>query len=85
MNYGAVSKETVEEMLLGLDSDTAIAVSGIAGPGGGTIDKPVGTVYIGVRVKDDVTIEKYGIKGERERVRQKSCQQAMFNLLNMLR
>ncbi len=85
LNYGAVSKETVEEMLLGLKSDTAIAVSGIAGPTGGSKDKPVGTVYIGVKVKRDIKVERYEIKGERERVRQKSCQQAMFNLLNMLR
>lgn len=84
-NYGAVSKETVTEMLLGLDSDTAIAVSGIAGPGGGTKEKPVGTVYIGVKVREDIRVERYEIKGERERIRQRSCQQALFNLLNMLR
>ncbi len=84
-DYGAVSKETVTEMLLGLDSDTAIAVSGIAGPGGGSEEKPVGTVYIGVKVKEDIRVERYEIKGERERVRQRSCQQAVFNLLNMLR
>lgn len=84
-NYGAVSKETVTEMLLGLDSDTAIAVSGIAGPGGGTKEKPVGTVYIGVKVREDIRVERYEIKGERERIRQRSCQQALFNLLNMFR
>jgi nicotinamide-nucleotide amidase len=50
--YGAVSRECVEQMLLGVKkmakSDYAIAISGIAGPNGGSKEKPVGTVYIGL-------------------------------------
>lgn len=82
--FGAVSRECVKEMLQGLKSDTAIAVSGIAGPGGGTKEKPVGTVYIGVRVKNNIDIKKYEIKGDREKVRIKSTYTALFNLLNIL-
>lgn len=56
-NFGAVSKETVTEMLQGLFEQTtcdyAVAVSGIAGPTGGTKDKPVGTVYVGVAKRDN--------------------------------
>ena len=52
-NYGAVSQECVSQMLEGIKnlagSDYAIAVSGIAGPTGGTEEKPVGTVYIGLQ------------------------------------
>ena len=58
--YGAVSEQTVKEMALGgvfaADSDACIAVSGIAGPDGGTDEKPVGLVYIGCCIKDDVTV-----------------------------
>ena len=82
--YGAVSEECVREMLLGLDSDTAIAVSGIAGPLGGTDEKPVGTVYIGVRVKEYINIERHNIKGDREKVRVRTTYNALFNLLNII-
>lgn len=82
--YGAVSEECVKEMLLGLDSDTAIAVSGIAGPEGGTADKPVGTIYIGTRVKEKIKIKKYKLQGDRERIRIRTSYTALFNLLNML-
>lgn len=51
-NFGAVSEETVTEMLNGalkqLQVDVAVAISGVAGPNGGSLEKPVGTVYIGV-------------------------------------
>lgn len=82
--YGAVSEECVKEMLFGLDSDTAIAVSGIAGPEGGTADKPVGTIYIGTRVKEKIKIKKYKLQGDREKIRIKTNYTALFNLLNML-
>ena len=56
IKYGAVSTQTVDEMLKGVikkfDSTYAIAVSGVAGPGGGTKDKPVGTVVIGIMKKN---------------------------------
>ncbi|MFA6618243.1 MAG: CinA family nicotinamide mononucleotide deamidase-related protein [Candidatus Neomarinimicrobiota bacterium] len=60
--YGAVSEETVTAMLKGLfnktNADLCIAASGIAGPGGGTVDKPVGLVYIGVKYYHKIIIQK---------------------------
>ncbi len=83
-NFGAVSKETVFEMLKGLETDCKIAVSGIAGPNGGTPQKPVGTVFIGVEFSDKILIEKYLFKGSREEIRQKSTKQALENILNLI-
>ena len=57
--YGAVSEQTVCEMVKGvisiLNTDIGIAVSGIAGPGGGTTDKPVGTVWLAVAYHKNIT------------------------------
>ncbi|MCO5233435.1 MAG: CinA family nicotinamide mononucleotide deamidase-related protein [Chitinophagales bacterium] len=68
--YGAVSEETVQEMLLGalksLNTDIVIAVSGVAGPGGGSIEKPVGLVYIGVADKRHQIIKKMHFTNNRE-------------------
>ena len=63
--YGAVSVQTAEEMVHGLlkntGSDYAIATTGIAGPTGGTKEKPVGLVYIGVGKSDSVRVVKYNV------------------------
>lgn len=60
--HGAVSEETVQEMLVGLVNrthcDAGVAVSGIAGPGGGTADKPVGTIWIATGNKDTIVTRK---------------------------
>ena len=82
--YGAVSKETAQEMVLGLDSDIALSTTGIAGPGGGSTDKPVGLVYIGIRIKDKIYIEKRVFKGDRSKVRKKAVSQALFSLIKIL-
>ncbi len=67
--YGAVSEQTVKEMLLGAieisKANYAIAVSGIAGPTGGTPTKPVGTVYIGVADRKSLKVELHHFKGDR--------------------
>ena len=81
--YGAVSEQTVKEMLQGAleisKADYAIAVSGIAGPTGGTPNKPVGTVYIGVANKKEMKIELHHFKGDRNYIQY----QAMMNGIRM--
>jgi len=82
INYGVVSCEVVEEMLFGVikkfNSDFAIAVSGIAGPNGGTENKPVGTVAIGVlSVSGEKNIQLYHFKGTRKEVQMQAAKTAL--------
>jgi nicotinamide-nucleotide amidase len=72
--HGSVSKEVVSAMAKGaidvLKADCAIAVSGIAGPGGGTQAKPVGLVYIGIALPAGTTVQEFRFAGDREEIRQ---------------
>ena len=86
---GAVSSEVVREMLNGLlknsKIDVGIATSGVAGPGGGTDSKPVGTVYIGWVFKEfDCCIEKYNFVGDRQLVREQASNKAINGLFEYL-
>ncbi len=85
--YGSVSEETVREMIIGsldkINSDYTIAVSGIMGPDGGTDEKPVGTVWIGVGNKDEVLIKKFHCRYDRQRNIEITSIYA-FNLLRIL-
>ena len=83
--YGAVSEEVAREMLAGLNTDIGISTTGIAGPGGGSKDKPVGLVYIGIKVKDEVKIFKRELKGDRNKIRQRAMMHALYNLLKILK
>lgn len=83
--YGAVSEETAREMLNGLKTDVAIATTGVAGPGGGTLEKPVGLVYVGVKVDSEVEVIRKEFKGERNKIRQRTTLFALYSLLKMLR
>ena len=83
--YGSVSEEVAREMLAGLKTDVGISTTGIAGPGGGTKDKPVGLVYIGIKVKDEVKVFKRELKGDRNKIRQRAMMHALYNLLKILK
>ncbi len=83
--YGAVSEEVAREMLAGLKTDIAISTTGIAGPDGGTKDKPVGLVYIGIKVKDEVRVFRRELKGDRNKIRQRAMMHALYNLLKILK
>lgn len=83
--YGAVSEEVAREMLAGLKTDVAISTTGIAGPGGGSKEKPVGLVYIGIRVKDKIKIFRRELKGDRNKIRQRAMMHALYNLLKILK
>lgn len=83
--HGAVSQKTVEEMARGarrlLGSTYAVAVSGVAGPGGGTAEKPVGTVHLAVAGPDDAVVTRQLLwPGDREQVRRI----AAFAALNLV-
>ena len=79
--YGAVSENVAEEMVKGAaaaaKADVAVAVTGIAGPDGGTEEKPVGLVYIACGVKGKVTVKKYQFSGNRAKVRESSVSAAL--------
>lgn len=83
--YGAVSEECAREMAEGVrrisGADYGVSVTGIAGPDGGTEDKPVGTVYIGVSDENGTIARRFQFRGERGWVRTLSC----GNALNLLR
>ncbi len=83
--YGAVSEETVREMALGVQrkfkTDYSIATTGIAGPSGGSAEKPVGTVWIGIATPQTVITRKYQLGSDRARIIVESSLYA----LNMLR
>ncbi|WP_427169301.1 CinA family nicotinamide mononucleotide deamidase-related protein [Fusobacterium nucleatum] len=83
--YGAVSEEVAREMLAGLKTDIGISTTGIAGPGGGTKDKPVGLVYIGIKVKNEVKVFRRELKGDRNKIRQRAMMHALYNLLKILK
>ena len=82
--YGAVSAECAEEMARGsrriYNSDVAMSITGIAGPDGGTPEKPVGTVWFGYADKSRVYSFKKEFKGSREQVRNSSVKQILFTL-----
>ncbi len=87
--HGAVSDEVVRAMALGtikrFDVDLSAAVTGIAGPSGGTAEKPVGTVWLAVARGDQVDSTRVLLPGPRENIRSRSAQTALFLLLRRLR
>ena len=86
--YGAVSQQVVEAMVAGVyrifQTDCAIAVSGIAGPDGGTLEKPVGTVWIAVAYKERVLSQKYQFSQNRESNILRACNNGIRMLLEII-
>ncbi len=82
--YGAVSYQTALEMAIGArnaaKSDIAVSVTGIAGPGGGTAEKPVGLVYIAIADKNGAEYRKLLLDGNRDEIRAKTCD-CVFELI----
>ena len=87
--HGAVSLQTVEEMANGVaritGADYALATSGIAGPGGGTPDKPVGTVCIAVKTPEETLCELFHFTGNRESIMDRSVNTAIIKLCKLLK
>ncbi|WP_046005053.1 CinA family protein [Pseudoalteromonas rubra] len=86
--FGAVSRQTVDEMVQGAakaaQADVAIAVSGIAGPGGGTQDKPVGTVWFGFYLQGKILCEVCQFAGNRAEVRKQAIEFTIRKIISLL-
>ena len=88
IKHGAVSATTVEEMAAGAakqaNAEVAVAISGIAGPDGGTSEKPVGTVWFGFFINGQSMSQKQLITGDRQAVRIKAIEFALSSTLRLL-
>jgi nicotinamide-nucleotide amidase len=89
LRYGAVSEETVTEMLNGLLqhslADVVVAVSGVAGPSGGSVDKPVGTVVVGCMCRSGIAnIRRYQFSGDRQAIRYQTVEKALLGVINAI-
>jgi nicotinamide-nucleotide amidase len=86
--HGAVSEPVVRAMVEGAlrhsRAQVAVAVTGVAGPGGGSPDKPVGTVWFGWATPDGVVTDKRCFDGDRQHVREATVQHALLRLKQLL-
>lgn len=86
--YGAVSEQVVKQMAQGAikqsEADYAIAVSGVAGPDGGTEEKPVGTVWVCWQTPSQIWTHKLVLSGDRQAVRTKAVKKSLQQLLQHL-
>jgi PncC family amidohydrolase len=86
--HGAVSAEAAEAMAAGalgeLGADVALAVTGVAGPGGGTPEKPVGLVYIAAIAPGGSSTRRFVFSGDREAVRARATAQSLHGLRRLL-
>lgn len=87
--HGAVSSETAEKMAQGIrkvsGTDLGLATTGIAGPTGGTKEKPVGTVFIGLAGAESTLVERFHFAGDRQQVKILTAQTALSMALNFLK
>ena len=88
LQYGAVSEQTAREMVLGVrdvfKADVAVSITGIAGPGGGMPEKPVGLTYIGVATINTLQIGRFIWNGNRVENKQQSVAQALRMVAEIL-
>lgn len=87
--HGAVSEATVREMVAGAlahsHAHVALAVSGVAGPSGGTAEKPVGTVWFGWALRDgEVHARLHHLKGDRAAIREQSVEISLQGVINLM-
>ena len=86
--YGAVSRETAIEMARGVlinsSADISVAVTGIAGPSGGSRDKPVGTVFVAAATKERIECKKFNFSGDRRSIKEQTCEAAFKMLLYII-
>ena len=87
--HGAVSEQTVSEMVNGAlvksHAEVALAISGIAGPGGGTPDKPVGTVWFAWKKRNQAVLTQIlHLDGDRDSVRRQAVERALSGVLVLL-
>jgi len=86
--YGAVSEQVATQMAAGAlrhsEAQVAISVTGIAGPGGGSAEKPVGTVWFGFAVDERIMSVRQQFDGDRQQVRNSSLQFAIETILHLL-
>ncbi|MEA2054303.1 MAG: CinA family protein [Candidatus Thermoplasmatota archaeon] len=86
--YGAVSEQTAKEMAEGIKNrasvNIGIATTGIAGPGGGTTEKPVGLVYVALAGNEGTYVKKFNFHGNRGENKKSTCDAAINMLLNYL-
>ena len=86
--YGAVSEIVAKEMALGCKkitrSNIVVSITGVAGPDGGSLNKPVGMVCFGVVIDSDVKTYTYHLKGDRDHVRKEACRIALTMILDLV-
>jgi len=87
--FGAVSEQTARQMAQGVrritKSNIGISITGIAGPGGGTKKKPVGTVYIAITDNKTILVFRFQFRGGREQIRKKACNKTLKLLINFIK
>lgn len=85
VRFGAVSAQTAEEMAAGarkvLNTDIAVSVTGLAGPGGDDFGNPVGTVFVGFACENKSEVKEYHFTGDRESVRRQAAEAALQLIL----
>lgn len=87
--FGAVSEQTAKEMSCGvkgrIGADIGVGITGIAGPGGGSVEKPVGLVYISVAGPKGVIVTKNLFKGSRSEIKKQTTDKALTMLIKYIR